>query len=137
MQILAHTCVSRSVFAWVLLEFYTLNSIFIAKSLIYGADLEHSPCFFFFFHCSVGKMGRTITTLTSDTIFPVYIYFFVTLTPDRVHTQLSLAAFRSLFPFCSASVLPLPPTLQTSPPTRSISHTYCLPARSLLLSDRR
>lgn len=35
------------------------NSIFIAKSQIYSAELEH--CF---------KMGRTVPTLTSDAIFP-------------------------------------------------------------------
>lgn len=55
-------------FACVPLEFYTLISIFIAKTLIYGSDLELSPCYFF--HCSAGKMGKPKPTLTSDTIFP-------------------------------------------------------------------
>lgn len=48
-----------------------------------------------------------------------------------------LPASVSLSPCCSASVPLSTPVLQTSPPTRSVSHTYCLPARSLLLSDKR
>lgn len=87
------------------------NSIFIAKSQIYSAELEH--CFSFFPHSSAGKMGRTVPTLTSDAIFPAWILFFLTLTLDRVHPRLSLAAFRSLsrlLCFCPTST-PHPPNL--------------------------
>lgn len=61
-----------------------LNSIFIAKSLIYGAEMELSPFFLFF----IVQLVKWAELYLHGHLIPLFQhkYFFVTLTLDRVHT---------------------------------------------------